>query len=84
MTAVSQICRGSYRNFLRGLRKICARLTEIFLKAYGEKLGDLRRKVSIRREILLEQSRDLTMFIESGFGNKIEYFYFKVRRTMRI
>ena len=84
MTAVSQICSGSYRGFLRGLRKIFARLTEIFLKAYGEKLGGLRKEVSIRRKILLEQGRDLTMFRESWFGNKIEHFYFKIRRTMSI
>ena len=83
MRLTEDLCE-AYGRFVRGLRRFFSRLTEIFLKAYGEKLGDLRRKVSIRREILLEQSRDLTMFIESGFGNKIEYFYFKVRRTMRI
>jgi len=33
------------------------RLTEIFLKAYGEKLGGLRSKISIRREILLPLER---------------------------
>ena len=84
MIVVSQICRGSCGNFIQGLRKICARLTEIFLKAYGEKLGGLRKKVSLSREILLEQHTGLTMFRESGFGNKIDHFYFKIRRTMNI
>ena len=84
MTAVFQICRSNCRGFPRGLRKICARLTEIFLTAYGEKFGGLRSKISIRREILLEQDTGLTIFRESGFGNKIEYFYFKIRRMMHI
>ena len=84
MTAVFQICRSNCRDFLRGLRKICAMLTEIFLKAYGEKLGDLRGKISISSKILLEQDTGLTIFRESGFGNKIECFYFKIRRTMHI
>ena len=60
------------------------RLTEIFFKAYAEKLGDLRSKIFIRKEISLGQDMGLTIFRESWFGNKIEYFYFKIRRTMRI
>lgn len=60
-------------------------------EAYGNFSQDLRRKIWRLTEENFHKEGNFTgtgygfnIFRESGFGNKMEYFYFKIRRTMHI